>query len=586
MVAGEEFMFGKKGFFPHIFAKTIMSVFGLNKANKVYNDTYYAEDYTGALLAETGISYSIAPKDRGNIPAEGPMIVICNHPTGAMDGIVLIDLLTKVRPDIKFMGNFLLNRIEPLRKNIIAVDPFDSKSRDKNIKGLRDSMAHLKEGGVLAIFPAGEVATWQDGFSGIRDKEWDPAVMKFIRKAGVPVFPMYIEGKNSKMFRLAGKIHPMLRTALIPHELFNKRGKTVNVIAGTQIAVKRLEELDDANYSKFLRASVDYLKGSRAPKKSAFSPDKGGQQFDDIVPRPAAADFLTELDAIKEEYLLFDFGEQSLYCAPSSIMPNIMTEIGRMREITFRAIGEGTQKAIDLDKYDEYYYHLFLWDKVNNAIVGAYRVGFGDEIIKNHGVSGFYTDSLFRYGEQMSPVLEKTIELGRSFVAPEYQKRPASLMLLWKGIVYLLLKHKQFRNMLGPVTISGEFRDSSKTIIAAYLGKHHFNEKLGAFVKPVTGMKGIKSDIDISLIEGISSVDLISKLINDIEQEERPIPVLVKKYLSLSSSVLGFNVDPDFCDALDALMLLDMKHVPESSIAMLSKEITDIDVVARFKYLH
>lgn len=586
LVEKEEFMFGRKGFFPRLLANAIMSIFGLNKANKVYNDTFHAEDYTAALLSETGISYSISPKDRANIPAQGPMIVICNHPTGASDGIVLIDLLTKVRPDIKFMGNFLLNRIEPLRPNIIAVDPFDSKSRDKNVKGLRESMAHLKAGGVLAIFPAGEVSTWQDGFSGIRDKDWDPAVMKFIRRAGVPVLPMFIEGKNSLMFRLAGKVHPMLRTALLPHELFNKRGRTVEVVAGTPIAPKRLEELDGDNYSKYLRASVDYLKGSRAPRKSACGIGQPNEQIDNIVPRPAEADLMAELNAIKNEYMLFDFGEQSLYCAPSAEIPNLLIEIGRLREITFRAIGEGTQKEIDLDRYDEYYYQLFLWDKVKNAVVGAYRVGFGDEIIKKYGVSGFYTDSLFRFGDEIAPVLEETIELGRSFVAPEYQKRPASLMLLWKGIVYLLLKHKQFRNMMGPVTISGEFRDSSKTIIAAYLRRHHFNEKLGAMVNPVTGMKGIKSDIDISLIENIGSVDLIGKLVSDIEQDERPVPVLVKKYLGLSSSVLGFNVDPDFCDALDALMLLDMKHVPESSIAMLSKEITDIDVVARFKDIH
>ena len=223
LVDGSELTSGKKGFFPRLIARGLMSVFGLNRANKVYNDTYYEEDYTGALLSETGISYVIGDGDLANIPSEGPVIVICNHPTGAMDGIVLIDLLSKARPDTKFMGNFLLNRIEPLRKYIFAVDPFDSRSRDKNLKGVRDSLQHLKDGGLLAIFPAGEVATWQDGFKGIRDKDWDPAVIKFIRRAGVPVLPMYIQGRNSTLFRLAGKLHPALRTALLPHELFNKR---------------------------------------------------------------------------------------------------------------------------------------------------------------------------------------------------------------------------------------------------------------------------------------------------------------------------------------------------------------------------
>ncbi len=177
-----ELTFGRKGFTGKLLSRLIMAVFGLNKVNRIYNETFDNEDYTGGILRRLGISYVISDRDLGNVPTEGPLIVICNHPTGAMDGIAMINALSKVRPDVKFMSNYLLDRIEPFRKYIILVDPFDSKTRSMNLKGLKECMAHLDSGGVLVIFPAGEVATWQNGFRNITDKQWEPAVMKFIRR--------------------------------------------------------------------------------------------------------------------------------------------------------------------------------------------------------------------------------------------------------------------------------------------------------------------------------------------------------------------------------------------------------------------
>ena len=584
-MTSDELTFGWKGAAGRVLSRLIMSVFGLNKANRLYRETYDNEDYTGGLLKHLDISYDLPDKDKANIPAEGPLIVICNHPTGPMDGIAMINALLSVRSDVKFMSNYLLDRIEPFRKYIILVDPFDSKTRSMNMKGLKDCMAHVRGGGTLVIFPAGEVATWQKGFRDIKDKEWEPAVMRFIRKCEVPVLPVYLNARNSTLFRLMGKIHPRLRTAMLPHELFNKKGKTLRIKTGTAIQPRRLEDLDITKYSNYLRANVEYLAESLDTKKTHKNivpvADMSG-----ISPRPAVSDMLAELESVKFEYMLFETAEQALYCAPTASIPVIMTEIGRLREITFRQVGEGTMKELDIDGFDAYYHQLFLWDKTAGAIIGAYRMGFGDEIIPKYGIKGFYTDTLFRYDAEMAPVLEKSIELGRSFITSDYQKKPGSLMMLWKGIVYVLLKYRQFRNMIGPVTISGDFSAASKMIISTWLRENHYNEKLGPLVHPVNGMKGIHTDIDLSLIKGIDSVELMAKLVADIEHEDRTVPVLVKKYLGLKSSVLGFNVDPDFRDGLDALMLLDMKHMPENSIAMLSKEITDIDVVARFHQYH
>ena len=263
-----------------------------------------------------------------------------------------------------------------------------------------------------------------------------------------------------------------------------------------------------------------------------------------------------DLQAIRDTDLLFCYGEYEVYFASPEHIPHLMHEIGRLREITFREIGEGTKNDIDTDRYDRYYRQLFIWDDAAGQLVGAYRLGLGDQIMEQYGIKGFYTYSLFRMTADMEPILRQTIELGRSFIVNEYQRKPVSLMLLWKGILNVLLRHDEFRYLMGPVTISGEFQNSSKLLIAAYL-------------------RG-------TLIEGIDSIELINKIVCDIEQNRFTIPILIRKYLQVGARVLGFNTDHAFCDGLDALILVDLAQVPEKTILMLSKEMTDIDVIGRF----
>jgi putative hemolysin len=259
-----------------------------------------------------------------------------------------------------------------------------------------------------------------------------------------------------------------------------------------------------------------------------------------------------------------------------------MREIGRLREITFRAIGEGSMKDCDVDEYDTYYRQLFIWDNEADVIVGGYRMGFGGEIMQSHGIDGFYTHSLFAYDKEMGSMLGQTIELGRSFVCKAYQRKPASLLMLWRGILYALLQNTEYNYLIGPVTISGEFQRSSKTLIMHHLLQQHFDFELAQHVHPRTGAEGIDFPLDERLIKNIDSIELIDKIVRDIEMGERTIPILFKKYLQLGSHVLGFNVDHDFCDALDALMLLDLSRIPDSKVQMLAREVDDEIVARRF----
>ena len=582
LIQPSDLYFGRRGWIARLQARLIMKVAALKKINRLYESAFsYEGPYPEGLLHNLGVSYDVAPSDLKNIPASGPAIVIANHPTGALDGMILIDLLSKARPDVKFMGNFLLSRIGPLTRFFIDVDPFDAKSGG-NVSGIRESLQHLSGGGLLVIFPAGEVATWQRGFRDVKDRPWPESVLKFIRKAQVSVVPVYIEASNSRTFRLAGKVHPMLRTLLLPRELVNKAGCSVPLRIASPILPKKTEDLSKTAYNSYLRASVEYLKPSvrRRPRRAER---RAARKVADEVRGDVDVKLLcSELESLRGHYRLFVSGGYEVYCAPPQQIPNMMLMIATLRERTFREIGEGTKNEIDTDRFDRYYRQLFIWDNEALRLVGAYRLGLGDEIMRNYGLKGFYTHTLFRMSPPMGEVMSRTIELGRSFIAREYQRKPASLMLLWKGILHVLLQNEQYRYLMGPVTVSGGFQHTSKLIIAAYVSRFYLDRKKASYIRPRTGIV-VPARIDESLIAEVRPIELINKIICDIERNAFSIPVLIRKYLQLNSSVLGFNTDHEFCDSLDALMLLDLRRVPEETILMLSKELTDIDVIGRFK---
>lgn len=584
LITESDLCFGRRGPAARLLAKAGMRMARLHEINDLYDKTFaYDGPYAEGLLRNLDVTYEANDWGLERIPKTDGCIVAANHPTGALDGIVLIDLLSRLRPDVKFMGNFLLGRIDSLKDFFIDVDPFDATASG-NVKGIRQAWTHLQAGGMLVIFPAGEVATWQQGLGQLRDKPWGDSIVRFIRKAALPVVPVYIQARNSPGFHLAGKIHPLLRTALLPRQLLNKRGKHVVVRIASPLTPSQAKELTDtAAFGRFLRANCEYLSPPRErPRRKAR---RAARKPVDEVARPENRQLLLdELESLRSRDLLFSHGDYEVYLTEPQSIPHLMREIGRQREITFREIGEGTQAELDTDRFDRYYHQLFVWDRSAERLVGAYRLGLGDRIMQRYGLKGFYTFTLFRMRPALGKVLSRTMELGRSFLVSDYQRKPASLMLLWKGILHVLLKHEEFRYLLGPVTISGEFRPASKLALAAFLQNNYLHPRYAPCVKARTGI-AVRERIDTSLIEGIGSMELMVKLVGDIENGARGVPILIRKYLDVGSRVLSLNTDHGFSDALDALMLLDLKHVPEKTILMLSKELSDIDVIKRFRDL-
>jgi putative hemolysin len=333
-----------------------------------------------------GVSYTCAAQSTTNIPEKGSFIAISNHPYGGIDGIIMLKTLLEKRPDFKLMGNFLLQKIKPIESYILPVNPFENHPEyASSIVGMRQALMHLKNGGCLGIFPAGEVSTLNIIKQEITDKKWDNSILKFIKMANVPVVPMHFSGSNSKLFHTLGLIHPELRTAKLPSELFNKKDKPISLSIGSPITCE--EQLVFSNieqYGRYLRA-LTYLPNMANNVKKHFNRTLSAQKKVSAIAPPVDNTFIkAEIKKLTENHLLFNHLSISVYCAPYREMPFIMNEIGRLREITFREVGEGTNLSSDLDEYDLYYWHLFLWDNANEKIVGAYRIGKGVDIFSKY----------------------------------------------------------------------------------------------------------------------------------------------------------------------------------------------------------
>lgn len=568
-------------------AKLVMHIMRLNKINKLYSDVYdeNSEAFLEQLIEALGVTIEVNKEDLEKIPASGAFITISNHPFGGLDGIILIKLLSKIRPDYKVMANFLLKKIEPIKDYFLGVNPFESRRDISSAGGLKEALRHLSEGKPLGLFPAGEVSAYQADSNSVEDKEWSVSVLKLIRKANVPVIPIYFKGSNSLLFQLLGFIHPMLRTVKLPSELLNKKNRIIKLRIGSPITTETQDSFTDIRqYGKFLRAKTYLLGSSLEVKKFFLKSQKAGKNVEPIAQEMPVEVLQKEITNIKDDYLLFSMKNYTVYCAPTIKIPNILNEIGRLREVTFRAVGEGTNRSIDLDEFDLYYYHLFIWDDDNQRIVGAYRVGKGKDIIDRYGVKGFYINTLFKIRKEMMPILYESIELGRSFVVEEYQRKPFPLFMLWKGILYFLIKNPEYRYLIGPVTISGKYTDVSKELIMKFIRKNHWEGELAHCIIPRCKYSVETNDPDVDVMVEASGDDIsaLDKLIGDIEPSSDKLPILLKKYISLNGRIIGFNIDPKFNMCLDGLLILDLFDVPMSTIESLSKEINDATILSRF----
>ncbi len=535
--------------------------------------TWFNRFYAGASAAaalEPDNFFEICVRDLGfdvrydatellRIPQDGPVIVVSNHPFGGADAVVLAALLTRLRPDAKLLANHLLAAVPECKPWLIGVDPFDrSGSAKRNLAPLRSSLAHLKGGGLLGIFPAGEVSNLDVKALKVRDRPWSEHAAALALRAGATVVPVHFEGRNSALFQLTGLVHPVLRTAQLPRELHGRTHRAVRLRIGRPIRPNKFPaDATPHELTQFFRLRTDLLaETSRVARKQRT---RTGQVIapQDLVPvadAEAPSLLRAEVDALPADALLAEQGGLRCYYSPSAPIPHLVREIERLREVTFRAVGEGTGTPLDLDRFDDTYLHLFLWDDAEGAIAGAYRIGLSDR------VDPLYTGTLFKFKPGFLERLGPALELGRSFVTARYQKKITSLQLLWKGICTYVVRNPRYRTIFGPVSISQDYHALSKNLLVRFMREHFAHPDLAKLVKapnpPARSRLHHLKKREVA--STLTSIEDVSALISEIEGDGKGVPILLKHYVRMSAALLSFNVDAQFSGCIDGLMLADL----------------------------
>ncbi|MCM4161146.1 lysophospholipid acyltransferase family protein [Antarcticibacterium flavum] len=571
----------KMGFLGTSIGWLILRTTRLSRINKEYEKRKHlkGEEFITSILDGFQVDFEIPEKDLKRIPKTGAFITISNHPLGGIDGMILMKTVLEQRSDYKVIANFLLQRLEPLKPYIMPVNPFeDHKEAKSSIAGIKEAISHLKAGHGLGIFPAGEVSTYRDQRR-IVDKPWEPGAMKLIQKANVPVIPIYFHAKNSLFFyRLAG-LSDILRTAKLPSEMLTQKKRKIKVRIGNAISPE--EQAAHPNleaFTGFLRRKTYMLANSFERKRLIDNIPKTLKI--PKAPKDIAGETKQELIEAEIETCLhldkrlLESKNYEVFLAKREIVPNIIKEIGRLREITFREIGEGTNQAVDLDKFDDYYYHMFLWDNDAKKVAGAYRMGMGAEIYRKYGIDGFYLQDLFRFEPELHKMMSQSIEMGRAFIIKEYQQKPMPLFLLWKGIVHCTLRFPEHKYLIGGVTISDKFSNFSKSLMIEFMRSNFFDNEVAQYVNPKKEFKVKLKDEDKEMIFESSEADLnkFDKFIDELEPNSLRLPVLIKKYIKQNARVVAFNVDPLFNNAVDGLMYIKIADLPESTVKPVMEE--------------
>ncbi|WP_039917306.1 bifunctional ornithine lipid synthase OlsF [Cellvibrio mixtus] len=513
-------------------------------------------DFIDRIFEYFNFSYSVSQRERNNIPAQGRVIIIANHPIGSLDGLALVRLVSEVRKDVKIIANDMLMAFEPLHELLL---PLDNMTRGAYKQSYKNILHALNNDEAIIIFPAGEVSRASP--KGIRDGKWQAGFLHFARKTKAPILPIFVSAKNSLLFYSASMIFKPLATALLAHEMFNKHSAEIKFRIGEVIPHHALEtdKLSDKALIKRLKKHL-YKIG----KKRSI---KGNRPAIFITEKTIAhpEDRATLKKELKSAELIGQTRDNhGIYLCDYNHHPTVLREIGRLREQTFRLVGEGTGSRRDLDKYDHYYRHLVLWDEEKLCIAGAYRLGEAHNILQKRGMDALYTADLFDFHPSIKPYLEQGLELGRSFVHPDYWGK-ASLDYLWQGLGAYIQHHPEIRYVFGPVSMSAHYPKALRDLLVFYYERYYKDSESLAEGKH---LHEIDEDVLIDLQHKFSKLDRdqgFEILQTEFTAANQKIPVLFKQYAALYEEggyeLLAFSVDSEFGNCVDGLFMGDLTQM-------------------------
>jgi len=487
-------------------------------------------------------------------PKEGPLVIVANHPFGGLEGMLLTKILLEVRPDLKVLTNEMLKVFPEFNDIFIGVDVLNQRKQRENSRGIREVAKHLSGGGALLVFPAGTVSRLKLPSFTIFDAPWAPMITRLARKYKASILPVFVEGRNSYPFYLSGYLHKRLRTMLLPRAMLNKTGASIPLHIGEIIPAADMSRLsDDAIATEYIRLCCKVLKPTSKVDDSADA-----QKMCDIkqdVANHVVVQHIASLSARQ----IYSQGQFSLYCVQYDELGPVMEQLAIERERTFRQVDEGTGKELDSDCFDPYYMHLFLWDKEKQKIAGGYRIGRVDEITKAHSLDSLYSYSLFDYDQRFLDKMGRSIELGRSFVTPEYQRHPATLDILWKGIGRFIAANPEYHTLFGCVSISRQYSPLATALLSeTFLSHYGAEDSIRRNVKARTPIDTQKTPWTKPQLASLSSIPVVNKLVGRIDNG-KSIPVLIRHYLAMNGRFVSFTLNKGFNGALDGLIIVDLR---------------------------
>lgn len=494
-----------------------------------------------SALSHLDIRYTVDQVERERIPENGRVLIVANHPSGAIDALALLHFVGSIRRDVKIVANDFLCALDGLRDLLLPLRILGGRPSAESLDAIENALASEQ---CVIVFPAGEVSRL--GWRGISDTRWRRGAVRFARNTGAPVLPVKIGARNSALFYGAAAICKPIGTALLPREVFARRGSRLELRIGRPLPVPATGAADSALAS--IRQAL-YAIGTR--KESA---PPGPEPLLHAVDRAALLEELRKLSLLGQTP-----DGKRIYAGQLAADSPLLREIGRLRELSFRAVGEGTGKRLDVDAFDTWYEHIVLWDHELLEIAGAYRVARGDKVYAERGLAGFYTASLFQYGCAALPRLAEGMELGRSFVAPKYWGS-RSLDYLWLGIGAYLRRHPQIRYLFGPVSISAALPIAAREQLVGYYSRYFGTE--AAPVAANRPFRYLAAPPNFGELDADASFRVLKANLDALGAR---VPTLYKQYTELcepgGARFLAFGVDPEFNNAIDGLIEVDLARI-------------------------
>lgn len=539
---------------------------GIARMNKLYQQHNMQglskEDFADKLIEMLELDIQGIGTLQQKIPKTGPVVIASNHPFGGIEGVILARVIGQVRPDLQVLANKGLGIFRELRDYFIFTNPLSEKD-PQNGPSLRRCIKHVSNDGALLIFPAGRVSYYQADKKAISEHRWNKIVGRLVTTERCQFVPVFVNGTNSKWFYRLGRLYYRLRMLMLARELLNKTGNTIHLNAGNPVKANLIKGTDYQQKADFCRL-LAYTQDNEWRYK--WPADKVLKQKPLLAPVEKQL-IKQEIEALPASQLLVESADYKVFFGYQAQLPNVVTEIARLRELVFRQHNEGSGEAIDTDGFDATYTHLFIIDK-HNTIMGAYRMGRTDVLIEQSGLDGLYLSRMFDFGPEFVNRRGPSLEMGRSFLIPQFQGSFQGLLLLWRGICAFIKQFPQYRTLYGTVSISKLYDPRSVKLIEEILIK----QGNGKHVKPATGF-GFDLHPEFAAFAKHQSLHTslatnLSALLATIEEDSKDVPVLAKQYLKMGAQYHALGIDTNFNDTPGLLLSVHMPSAPAKQLKL------------------